>query len=63
MLALFAISVARAAIRTRRLTPQNTLDEVYVVIRLIGGPWLMFGPPALLIVVWCAVRFSSHPAG
>jgi hypothetical protein len=58
MIALFAVSIARAVIRTRQLAPPNTSDEVYVIVRLIGGPWLMFGPPVLLLVAWWAVRVS-----
>ncbi len=63
MLGLFGVSVARAVIGARHLLPQHTSDDVYVVIHLIGGPWLMFAPPVLLLAARWALRAPSRPAG
>jgi len=61
MLLLLVVSIARAAILARQTAPPST-DELYITVRLIGGPWFLFGPPALLVATWWATRRPHRPA-
>jgi hypothetical protein len=61
MFAIVITSIVHAALWARQATPPST-DEVYVVVHMLGGPWLMFGPPALLLATWWAVRRLHRPA-
>jgi len=57
---VFGVSVARAAMWERSVGP--TADEVYVAVRLVGGLWLLLGPPVLVALVWWFSRRGSRPA-
>ncbi len=61
VLLLLVTSIGRAVVRARDGAPPST-DELYVVIRLLGGPWLFFGPPALILVAWLVAR-RLHRSG
>ena len=61
MLLLLVVSIGRATISTPQATTPS-MEELYVTVRLVGGPWLLLGPPALLAGTWWATRRLRRPA-
>ena len=60
MLLLLVVSVGRAVIGARHAGPPSS-DELSITVRLLGGPWLFFGAPALILVAWMAARRLQAP--
>jgi hypothetical protein len=59
---LLIVAAVRAAALAEEVRHGESAAEVYVAIRLWGGPWLLFGPPLLLSAAWGFARWRSRPA-